>query len=181
MTLACCLCILCMSAQVPQKYGVGAVPVMNGRVLFERDVNNINASTQDVYTKALKWVEQRFVQPTVLKSKIVENDPQVGRIVVSAEEYLTFRNTFLTLDRTRINYLLEITAKDRGYTMKMTRITYWYEEERNGGQKFTAEEWITDDECFNEKQTRLLRSTGKFRIKTIDLIDTLSRKLSEQF
>lgn len=181
LTLACCLCILGMSAQVDKKYGIGAVPVVNGRVLLERNVNALSASSQQVFEQAQKWVEQRFVKPTVLKAKVVETDAEAGRIVVNAEEYLTFRNTFFVLDRTRINYWLEITAKEGGFDMKMTRIGYWYEEERNGGQKFNAEEWITDDECFNEKKTRLLRSTGKFRIKTIDLIDTLSRDLSKRF
>ena len=181
LTIVCCLCILGMNAQVDKKYGLGAVPVVNGRVLLERDVNTLNANSQEVFDKAMQWVEKRFVKPTVLKASIVEKDSEAKRIVVNAEEYLTFRNTFLVLDRTRINYWLEITAKDNGFTMKMTRIGYWYEEERNGGQKFTAEEWITDDECFNEKQTRLLRSSGKFRIKTIDLIDALSNELTERF
>jgi hypothetical protein len=181
LTIACCLCILGMHAQVDKKYGIGAVPVVNGRVLLERDVNILGASSQEVFDQAMQWVEQRFVKPTVLKAKVVETDSEAKRIVVTAEEYLVFRNTFLVLDRTRINYWLEITARDNGYTLKMTRISYWYEEERNGGVKFTAEEWITDDECFNKKKTRLLRGTGKFRIKTIDLIDNLSRSLSRQF
>lgn len=170
-----------MSAQVDKKYGIGAVPVVNGRVTFERDVNGLNADSQEVFAKAMKLVEKRFVKPTVLKAKIVETDNEAGRIIVNAEEYITFRDKFFVLDRSRINYWLEISAKDNGYTMKMTRISYWYEEERDGGQKFSAEEWITDEECFNEKQTRLLRSTGKFRVKTIDLIDNLSSELKDRF
>lgn len=181
LTIACCFCILSMSAQVDKKYGIGAVPVVNGRVTFERDVNGLNADSQEVFAKAMKWVEKRFVKPTVLKAKIVETDNEAGRIIVNAEEYITFRDKFFVLDRSRINYWLEISAKDNGYTMKMTRISYWYEEERDGGQKFSAEEWITDEECFNEKQTRLLRSTGKFRVKTIDLIDNLSSELKDRF
>ena len=179
--LVCCLCLLGASAQVDKKYGIGTVPVVNGRVTLQRHASVSGVGSQEVFDKTVRWVEGRFVTPGVLKAKIVETDSATQRIVVNAEEYLTFRNTLLVLDRTRINYWLEITAKEDGYDMTMTRIAYWYEEERNGGQRFCAEEWITDDECFNSKKTRLLRSSGKFRIKTIDLIDTLNKELNSKF
>ena len=51
---------------------------------------------------------------------------------------------------------------------------------REGGPKiFTAEDWITDKEAYNRKGTKLLKSTGKFRFKTIDLKDILFSKADE--
>ena len=44
---------------------------------------------------------------------------------------------------------------------------------------FTAEDWITDSEAFNRKGTKFLKSTGKFRIKTIDLKDALFQKAAD--
>ena len=62
----------------------------------------------------------------------------------------------------------------------MTDIKYRYEEGREGGgQAFTAEEWITDKEAYNKKKTKFLKSTGKFRIKTIDLKDSLFSKAAD--
>ena len=56
--------------------------------------------------------------------------------------------------------------------LKITDIKYRYEEGREGGGRiFPAEDWITDKEAYNKKGTRFLKSTGKFRIKTIDLKD----------
>ena len=59
--------------------------------------------------------------------------------------------------------------------MVMSHIRYLYEEERKP-QRFTAEEWITDDEAVNKKNTRLYPGSGKFRRKTIDRKDFLFNK-----
>jgi colicin import membrane protein len=40
----------------------------------------------------------------------------------------------------------------------------------------TAEEWITDKEAVNKKNTKLLPISGKFRRKTIDRKDFLFNK-----
>ena len=176
-----CLTFLCCLAAVDPHYGVGSVPVVNGRVLFEKTVVVKDASSEQIFDKAMRWAESRFAKPNVIASKYAEIDSVNHHFVVNAEEYIVFKNTFLELDRTRINYWYEITCNDGSFTVRMTRITYWYEENRDGGERFTAEEWITDEQCFNKKKTRLLRRTGKFRIKTIDLFDSLVRQLQDKF
>ena len=55
----------------------------------------------------------------------------------------------------------------------MSRIRYWYDEARDGGEKYTAEEWINDKMALNKKQTKLAPICGKFRRETIDLKDEL--------
>ena len=165
-------------AQIDARYGIGAVPVVNNRVTFEKTLpisGGLNAKW--AYAKILKWVESRFVQPTVISSKTVEQDDTNYHLILQAEEYLTFKKNWLVLDRTRINYLLEITPADDGMRVKMTRIKYWYEEERGGGQHIKAEDWITDEQCINDKKTKFFKATGKFRIKTIDLFDQLTKEL----
>ena len=37
----------------------------------------------------------------------------------------------------------------------MTRIRYWYDEARDGGEKYSAEEWIVDDMALNKSKTKL--------------------------
>lgn len=176
------LIFLGANAAIDARYGKGAVPVVNNRVTFEKTISALNGfDEQQVYEKAVKWVEKRFVKPTVIAAKTVENDPVNHRIVINAEEYIVFKNRFLVLDRSRINYWLEIKAVDNGFTIKMTRINYWYEEERDGGMRFTAEEWITDEQCFNNSGTKFLRSSGKFRTKTIDLFDSLCNEFADKF
>ena len=83
-------------------------------------------------------------------------------------------------DESRITYNFSVVVNNEGITLKMTDIKYRYEEGREGGGKaFSAEEWITDDEAFNRKKTKFLKSTGKFRIKTIDLKDALFEKAND--
>lgn len=167
-------------AQVDAHYGVGAVPVVNNRVTFEKTVPIAEGLNDKwAYAKVVKWAEERFQQPTVISSKVVEQNETNYHLVIQAEEYLTFKKNWLVLDRTRISYLLEIAPAEGGMMVRMTRIKYWYEEERAGGQRFTAEQWITDEQCFNEKRTRFFRATGKFRIKTIDLFDKLAGEVEK--
>jgi len=167
-------------AQIDSHYGKGAVPVVNNHVTFEKTLP-IPAGLNEkwAYAKVLKWVENRFVEPTVISSKFVEQDDTNYHLILQAEEYLTFKRNWIVLDRTRINYLLEITPADGGMMVRMTRIRYWYEENRDGGRRFTAEEWITDEQCYNSSKTKFLRATGKFRIKTIDLFDQLTEELGK--
>ena len=57
----------------------------------------------------------------------------------------------------------------------MSRIHYLYDEERKP-LRYKAEEWITDKQAVNKKNTRLLPISGKFRKKTIDRKDFLFSK-----
>ena len=44
--------------------------------------------------------------------------------------------------------------------------------------RVAAEDWISDKECINKKG-ELRRIPGKFRIKTIDLVEELKKEISE--
>jgi hypothetical protein len=63
----------------------------------------------------------------------------------------------------------------------MVNIRYLYDENRNGGERYSAEELITDEECMNKDKTKLLKTIGKFRRKTIDLKDELFLDASKAF
>lgn len=161
---------------IEPKYAAGAVPVVNGKVLFEKTIE-ANELTADVMkAKVLEWAATRFATPTVIKGE-VGSDMDVVRIAV--EEYMVFQNKFLVLDRTRIYYSLEITCADGKCTLRMGNIKYWYEEERDGGTRFTAEERITDEQAMNKKHTKFYRDYGKFRTKTIDLADELAAQITK--
>ena len=94
------------------------------------------------------------------------------------QEWLVFKNNALSLDRTRFYYTLIADCQDGRLEVKMTRIYYLYEEERNP-QTYKAEEWIDDKNALNKKQDKLLRVSAKFRRKTIDRKDYLFRKCDE--
>ena len=178
--LAICLGMSLMAgwAQVEAKYSKGSVPVVNGRVLF-CDTIATTLTPEAAYEKSAAWAKERFQKPNVIISKFVSEDKQNQQLNITAEEYLVFTNRFFVYDYTRINYWVDIKCHDNYTVLTMTRISYWYEEERNGGLKFPAEEMITDDQAFNKKGTKLLKDQGKFRRKTIDFFEQCVMQLSE--
>ena len=64
-----------------------------------------------------------------------------------------FKNKPLNLDRTRLFYHLFVDCRDGEATVKMTRIVYLYDEERDP-QTYYANEWITDRYGLNKKKTK---------------------------
>lgn len=172
------LSLMTAAAQVEAKYDKGNVPVVNGRVMFQ-DTISTPLSAEASFAKISAWAKTRFTKPNVIISKFIHDDERNQQLSVTAEEYLVFTNRFFVLDRTRINYWIEIQCYDNSTILKLTRINYWYEEERDGGLKFSAEEMITDENAFNKKGNKLLRNQGKFRRKTIDFFDDLVKQMSE--
>ena len=160
-------------------YGFGKVPVKDGLVVFNREIpfDTSKTTPEDVYSTILQWIKGRFVKPIVLSGRVRET-PDNG-IAVNAEEYLVFRKTALLTDRTRINYNMTVKVSDNLCTLTLTDINYWYEEERDGGTRFSAEDWITDNEAFNKKGTKMFKTTGKFRVKTIDLVNNFEKEIKD--
>ena len=178
MSICLCLSIMMGWAQVEARYDKGSVPVVNGRVMFQETITT-TLSEGDAYQRISEWAKQRFNKPNVIVSKFTAEDNTNHTLSLTAEEYVVFTKKFFVFDRTRINYWLEIQCTEGSTTIKMTRINYWYEEEREGGFKFSAEEFITDDEAFNAKGTKMLKDQGKFRKGTINFFDALVADMTE--
>ena len=172
-----CLSIMMTWAQVEDRYEKGNIPVVNGRVLFQDSVTNM-LSGEKAYQRISEWAKERFSKPNVIVSKFTSEDDTNHTISFTAEEYIVFTKRFFVLDRTRINYWVEIQCADGNTTIKMTRINYWYEEERDGGLKFSAEDFITDDQAFNRKGVKMLKDQGKFRRGTVDFFDSIVAVMS---
>ena len=163
---------------VEPQYKEGMVPVVNGKVTFETDIKAEGLTAAQVLEKANEWLAARFVKPTVISAKRFDETPAVP--IIKSEEYIVFKNTFFVLSRARIYYYLTLTPHDGYCTFNMSRITYWYDDEdENGGIKMKAEEWITDNNAFNDKGG-LKKFEGKFRRKTIDLKNSLVEELSKK-
>lgn len=162
------------------KYLVGAVTLNEeGKISFSKEIKAPSLSKKELYDIMLKWANGRFKSDGKLFSRVVYTDEEKGDIAASAEEYVVFSSSALSLDRTRIYYQFFINVQDGACDMTMTRIRYWYDENRDGGQKYTAEEWITDDMALNKKKTKLAPICGKFRRETIDLKDALFKSAAD--
>jgi len=161
------------------KYLVGAVPEVDGRVVWQKTVKVPGKTAAQLYDQTLSLMQQLTKAPGQLEqSRVTVENKENGQIVGSYQEWLVFKSTALVLDRTRLLYHLIAECKDGEVDLKMTRIIFIYDEERTP-QTFRAEEWITDRYGLKRDQKKLSRVSGKFRRKTIDRKDYLFEKFDQ--
>ena len=156
-----------------EKYLRGAVPIVNGDVCWTLDVDVPGKSAQEIYDKMFKTLTDLTKSEGQLEGSAVSLvNKQDHIIVASVREWLLFSSNFISLDRSKFYYTLVARCSDGHLNMTMDRISYKYEEERNK-QVYKAEEWISDDNAVNKKNTKLYRGSAKFRRKTIDRKDQI--------
>ena len=161
-----------------QKYLVGAVPVVDGKVQFTKEISAPGKSAAQIYDIILKYFTQLTKEGNQLEqSRIVGKDSINHSVAGSYQEWLVFKNKPLVLDRTRFMYTLTAQCEDGKATITMRRIYYYYDEERDP-QTYLAEEWITDEYGLKKNKQKLSRVSGKFRRKTIDRKDYLFNKIA---
>lgn len=167
------------SANPDAKYLEGAVPEVDGRVLFSTTIKAPGKSARQIYS-LLKADMERITKESnqFEQSRIAVADSVKMQVVGNYQEWLVFKNKPLNLDRTRFFFTLIADCRDGEATIQLTRIHYLYDEERMA-TTYRAEEWITDKWGLNRKQTKLSRVSGKFRRKTIDRKDYLFSRFTK--
>jgi len=150
------------------KYLAGAVPEVDGKVVFGRDFDLSGAQQDAIYERMLEWATKRMEQNNNV-SRIVYSDKAAGSIAAMGQEYIVFSSSALSLDRTIINYQLTITCQPGKCKVEVEKIRYVYQEK----EKYNAEEWITDEVALNKAKTKIVRGLSKFRIKTVDFVDDI--------
>ena len=161
-----------------EKYLAGAVPMEDGKVVFSTTIQAPGKRAAEIYAIVRQYMQQMIKEPNQFEQSRIVLDDSVGyKVVGSYQEWLVFKSTALTLDRTRFLYTLMADCTDGQAKLTLTRIVYLYEEERDP-QTLKAEEWITDEIGLNNKKTKLSRVAGKFRRKTIDRKDYLFDKIA---
>ena len=162
-----------VNAQTDAKYLEGAITLKDGKVTFSSEMVTPAMTKEQIYETILNWANKRFQPTEKMNARVLFQNPEEGSIAIGGEEYLVFSTSALALDRTRIYYQMKITCEYGKSNIEMSRIRYWYDEARNGGEKYEAEEWIIDEWGLNKSKTKLAPICGKFRKKTIDLKDEL--------
>lgn len=157
------------------KYLAGAVPEVDGKVVFTLDRDVPGMSADDIYQKVYTLLSSMTKEENQMEgSRIAAVNKAEHTIAARYREWLVFQNTFLSLDRTEFSYTIIAQATDGHLRMTLERIGYAYEKDRtdvNAGFTTKAEEWITDKAALNKAKTKLAKASGKFRRKTIDRKD----------
>lgn len=159
-----------LHAQIDPKYAEGTVPVVDGKVVFTKNIPAPGQSKDAIYNALLQWANQRFLPDEEFQSRVLFSDAQAGQIACLGQQYLVFTDKALALDRATVNYQLAINCQDGQAQLKISAIRYLYNIGDNR-EVIAAEDQITDEYSFNKKKDKLIKATGKFRIATIDLVN----------
>ena len=171
-----CLPLL-IHAQTDEKYLEGAITLKDGKVTFSTEMVTPAMTKEQIYETILNWANKRFQPTEKMNARVLFHNPEEGSIAIGGEEYLVFSTSALALDRTRIYYQMKISCEHGKSNIEMTRIRYWYDEARNGGEKYEAEKWIVDEWALNKSKKKLAPICGKFRKMTIDLKDEIFKEI----
>ncbi len=159
------------------KYLVGAVPVKNGFVEFEKSYRVPGKSQEQIYELLKAYIQTELVEGPehLAQSQIVNADSLNHVVVANLEEWLYFKRKAWSTHRTRFFYQIIAMARSEEFRIIMRRIHYLYDEEERPGlaEPYQAEDWITDEEALTKDKTKLTRIAGKFRRFTIDRKDAI--------
>lgn len=160
------------------KYLEGAVPEVNGHVEWNLSIDVPARSAEWIYNKLGQlFTDMTHGEGQMEQSRVALADEVKHILGVRFQEWLVFRSSTLSLDRTEFNYTVIAECKDGHADVKLGRISYVYEENRGGGQNYKAEEWIIDKYGLNKSKTKLAKLSGKFRRKTIDRKDYIFKEI----
>lgn len=152
-----------------RNYLEGAVPEVNGKVVFTREMNLPGMSAGQIYDVVHEWASGKF---TDTKNRIVYADKEKGDIAALGEEYIIFSSSALSLDRSLMSYRLTVECRDQFCKLSTTGIKYEYTVSyQREPEKYVAEEWITDKQALSKG--KLNRVSGKFRRATVNYMAEL--------
>lgn len=156
----------------------GAVPVVDGIVCWQTTINAPGKTAKQIYDILYKQMDKMVNEPNqIANSAIVQDDKEKYELGAIFHEWLVFKNSTLSLDRTQLNFQLMVKYADGKADVKISHITYDYDLERKPVH-YKAEEWITDKYAVNKKHTKLYPISAKFRRKTIDRKDFIFSKFN---
>ena len=156
----------------------GAVPVVDGVVYWQTTINAPGKTAKQIYDILYKQMDKMVNEPNqIANSAIVQDDKEKHELGAIFHEWLVFKNSTLSLDRTQLNFQLMVKYADGKADVKISHITYDYDLERKPVH-YKAEEWITDKYAVNKKHTKLYPISAKFRRKTIDRKDFIFSKFN---
>lgn len=170
------------------RYLVGAVPIVDSRVVFEKAFDAPTTTASTLYRVAQSVAEEMTVSKALQKNsnilrktRIEVDNAEQHTIILKMNEWLTFKRTALALDRAQITYTVVLVAEDGKLTATIKNISYINEaqEDTPKAEIIRAENWITDEHGLNKKQTKLAKISGKFRAKTIDRVNEVFDLISQ--
>ena len=119
-----------------------AVPVVDGVVCWEKTIEAPDKTAAQIYDIILAQMEKMTTEPNqIANSNVAIKNDEKHELGAVYHEWLVFKSSALSLDRTQMNFQLIVNCADGKAALKMKHITYDYDMERKP-QHYKAEEWI---------------------------------------
>lgn len=158
-------------AQKGDKYLSGAVPEVNGKVVFNKTITTKEKiSDEQLFNLMNKWAVQNYKPEDGLNNRVLLTDPAKRNLACAGEKYLVFQRSALVLDRALMNYQLIMSIDDGKCDVTVRNIKYDYSDSK---ESHTAEEMITDKFALNKSKDKLNRYYDKFRTHTVDSVNSI--------
>lgn len=159
-----------LNAQVDSKYLQGAVPEVDGKIIFSKTIKINNTISDDkIFDLMNKWAQENYASPNSPKQRILLSNPTDKTIACRGEKDIIFKRSALSLDKTTVTYQLILQIESGECLATIKNIKYDYYDKGSNKDLYTAEEMISDKVALNGE--KLNRYYDKFRTHTIDSIN----------
>lgn len=157
------------------KYWVGKVPVVDGKVTFERTIA-APGKTKSQLEEIMRGFEQQLITDShnEIISHFDDQATDAGQVAATIGEQLYFVKKPWLTDVAGLYYIVSAQCADGQVKLRLNNIQYSYEIGREtGGENLKAEDLITDEMAINKKKNKFYKEQGKFRCATIDRMTAL--------
>lgn len=161
-----------LNAQVDSKYLKGAVPEIEGKVVFsEAIVADGSISNEKIFELMNTWAQNNYASTTNSKQRILLSNATDRTIACKGEKDIIFKQSALSLDKTTMSYQLILQIESGKCLATIKNIKYDYYDKGSSKKLYAAEEMISDNAALNGE--KLNRYYDKFRIHSIDSINSI--------
>lgn len=169
-----CSVALVMNAQTDAKYLQGAVPEVDGKVIFTKSIAvNKPIADSKLFDLLEQWAQSQYPNKEESKRRILLNNPEKKTIACLGDDPLVFKRSALSLDAATMSYQLILEVINGKCEATIRNIRYEYNESGRNAEIFPAEVMITDKFALNKKGDKLNSYYNKFRVSSIDSINAI--------
>lgn len=159
------------------KYLAGAVPEVDGKVVFQHTVPIGSLSKVSAFKLIEAWNKQMYSR---LPNQLLLSDPENYGIASLGVKKITFKKSALYVDETKLTYQIISEIVDDQCVVKIRGLKYEYTEAHKT-QVYPAEDLIVDKLAINKEGTELARYYDKFRVHTVDMVNLLFNDIDQLF
>lgn len=151
-----------------------AVPMVDGRVVFSREINTSKFKGDELKVLVNTWLKGFVKGKKDDKSKVVIEDLEKGQMVAVMDDWLVFSHNAISLDRATVRYQLMAEVSDEKCVLTVEKIRFNYRDDN-----YKAAEMISDKVALNKKGTNIQRGYKKWRVKSLDYFRGIFTSLEE--